>query len=180
VIVGETDATTGRLAGMADDDTAAHLPSGLAPIELQPIGVVRSTRAEAVDDAWDGETSSIELLAPFDERALLGLDAFSHCLVVYAFHKATWDPARQSRHPRGNPDWPEVGIFAQRAKDRPNRLGITTCRVVAVEGTTLRVAGLDAIDGTPVVDIKPHMVEFGPRGEVVQPVWSSELMAGYW
>lgn len=165
---------------MADDDTAAPPPSDLAPIELLPIGVVRSTRDEAVDDAWDGETSSIELVPPVDERALLGLDAFSHCLVVYAFHRASWDPSRMARHPRGNPDWPEVGIFAQRAKDRPNRLGVTTCRVLSVDGTTLRVAGLDAIDGTPVVDIKPHMAEFGPRGEVAQPAWATELMTGYW
>ncbi|MFN8040659.1 MAG: tRNA (N6-threonylcarbamoyladenosine(37)-N6)-methyltransferase TrmO [Acidimicrobiales bacterium] len=164
---------------MASDDIAPP-PSGLDPLVLHPIGVVRSTRAEAVDDAWDDETSSIELVPPFDERALLGLDAFSHCLVVYAFHLASWDPSRMSRHPRGNPDWPEVGIFAQRAKDRPNRLGVTTCRVLSVDGATLRVAGLDAIDGTPVVDIKPHMVEFGPRGEVAQPAWATELMAGYW
>ena len=65
-----------------------------------------------------------------------------------------------SRHPRGNRDWPEVGIFAQRAKDRPNRLGVTVCRILEVMDSTVRVAGLDAIDGTPVVDIKPWMVGF--------------------
>ena len=88
---------------------------------LDPVGVVRSTRAEAGDDQWDRETSSIELLPPFGERGLLGLADFSHCIVVYVFDKATWDESRMSRHPRGNKDWPEVGIFAQRAKDRPNR-----------------------------------------------------------
>jgi tRNA-Thr(GGU) m(6)t(6)A37 methyltransferase TsaA len=147
---------------------------------LDPVGVVRSTRAEAEDDQWDSETSSIELLSPFGERALLGLAEFSHCIVVYVFDKATWDESRMSRHPRGNKDWPEVGIFAQRAKDRPNRIGVTVCQVIEVNGSTIRVGGLDAIDGTPVVDIKPWMVEFGPRGEVVQPSWSSELMKDYW
>ena len=73
-----------------------------------------------------------------------------------------------------------IGIFAQRAKDRPNHIGATICRVVSVAGTTLEVAGLDAIDGTPVLDIKPYMREFGPRHEVVQPAWSHELMAGYY
>ena len=147
---------------------------------LDPVGVVRSTRAEAEDDQWGSETSRIELLSPFGERALLGLADFSHCIVIYVFDKAKWDESRMSRHPRGNKDWPEVGIFAQRAKDRPNRIGVTVCQVIEVNGSTIRVGGLDAIDGTPVVDIKPWMVEFGPRGEVVQPSWSSELMKDYW
>jgi len=85
-----------------------------------------------------------------------------------------------SRHPRGNTDWPEVGIFAQRAKDRPNRLGVTVCRIISIDGSVIHVYGLDAIDGSPVVDIKPWMSEFGPRGNVVQPQWSEELMKGYW
>ena len=147
---------------------------------ITPIGVVRSTRNEAEDDDWDAESSTIELVPPFDDRALQGLGDFSHCIVVYVFDRAGWDESRMARHPRGNPAWPEVGIFAQRAKDRPNRLGVTTCRILAVEGTTLRVAGLDAIDGMPVVDIKPHMREFGPRGDVHQPPWVDELMQGYW
>ena len=73
-----------------------------------------------------------------------------------------------------------MGIFAQRASSRPNRLGLTTCEVLDVDGLAVRVRGLDAIDGTPVLDIKPHMSEFDPRGTVTQPTWSSELKAGYW
>jgi tRNA (adenine37-N6)-methyltransferase len=57
---------------------------------------------------------------------------------------------------------------------------VTTCELVGVDGLTLRVRGLDAIDGTPVLDVKPYMAEFGPRGTLRQPAWSSELMAGYW
>lgn len=149
-------------------------------VGVRPIGVVRSTRAEAVDDGWDAESSSIELLPPLDERALLGIEEFSHCTVVYLFHLADPGAWRMSRHPRGNEAWPEVGILAQRAKDRPNRLGVTTCRILGRDGTTLRVSGLDAVDGTPVLDVKPHMVEFGPRGDVHQPVWATELMQRYW
>jgi tRNA (adenine37-N6)-methyltransferase len=85
-----------------------------------------------------------------------------------------------ARHPRGNTNWPVVGIFAQRGKNRPNRLGATMVRVLAVEGRTIRVAGLDAIDGTPVVDIKPVIGEFLPRGEIRQPRWATELMKTYW
>lgn len=86
----------------------------------------------------------------------------------------------RARHPRGNEQWPKVGIFAQRAKSRPNRLGVSVCRLVAVEALTITVQALDAIDGTPVLDLKPYMREFGPRGEVRQPAWSHELMATYW
>ena len=102
---------------------------------MVPVGRVVSTRDVPEDDGWDGETCSIELLEPFDGSALQGLDGFSHCLVVYVFDRASWDGSRMTRRPRGNPDWPETGIFAQRAKDRPNRIGVTVCRVVAVEGT---------------------------------------------
>ena len=147
---------------------------------MEPIGRVSSTRAAVTDDEWDAERSRIELLPPFDERALRGLDGFSHCVVITLLDRAEWDVTRVVRRPRGNPEWPEVGVFAQRVKDRPNRLGVTTCRVVAVDGAVLHVAGLDAVDGTPVIDIKPHMVEFGPRGAVFQPTWATELMAGYW
>ena len=152
----------------------------VVPFDLNPVGVVRSSRAEPEDDHWDDESAVIELLEPFDERSVRGLGTFSHCIVVYVFDRAAWDESRMSRRPRGNPEWPEVGIFAQRAKDRPNRLGVTVCRVLEVSGAAVRVAGLDAIDGTPVVDIKPWMAEFGPRGEVVQPGWSTELMRDYW
>jgi len=148
--------------------------------EVNAVGIVRSSRSEPEDDSWDVETSRIEMTSPFDERSLLGLADFSHCIVVYVFDKATWDDSKMSRHPRGNKDWPEVGIFAQRAKDRPNQLGVTVCRILEVKDSTCRVAGLDAIDGTPVVDIKPWMVEFGPRGNIWQPSWSTELMQGYW
>lgn len=151
------------------------------PIELTPIGVVRGGRESSDDDHWGGFVSRIELDAErFDERSLSALDSFSHVMVVYHFHLL--DPGSVqtgARRPRGREDWPLVGIFAQRAKRRPNRLGVTTCRVLGVDGITLTVEGLDAMDGTPVVDLKPHMVEFEPRGHVSQPQWSHELMTEY-
>ena len=99
-----------------------------------------------------------------------GLDAFSHLDVVYVFHLVE-SGGREPRcsSPRGRTDWPKVGIFAQRAKARPNRIGVTTCELVGVDGLEVRVRGLDAIDGTPVLDLKPYMAEFGPRGEVASP-----------
>lgn len=150
--------------------------------ELQPVAVVRSPRTEPLDDDWDGVTSTVTLDADrFGPEALAGLADFSHVEVVFLFDRV--DPARVqtgARRPRGRADWPEVGIFAQRGKVRPNRLGVTVCRLLGVDGLTLTVQGLDAIDGTPVLDIKPYLAEFGARGEVRQPAWSRELMAGYW
>jgi tRNA (Thr-GGU) A37 N-methylase len=149
---------------------------------MTPIGWVHSSRTEAVDDGWDGVASTITLdVERFTAPALLGLSDFSHVEVVYCFDRV--DPAAvqtAARHPRGNHDWPEVGIFAQRGKDRPNRLGVTVCRLLAVDDVTVSVQGLDAIDRTPVLDIKPYLAEFGPRGPVRQPAWSHELMAQYW
>ncbi len=150
-------------------------------VTVEPVGYVSSSRLIAADDGWDAEASSIRLAPGYGPEALQGLADFSHVEVLYHFHKA--DPARVvsgARYPRANPAWPLTGIFAQRGRDRPNLLGSTVCRVVWVEGTTLQVAGLDAIDGTPVLDIKPVMQEFLPRGVVRQPAWSRELMQDYW
>jgi tRNA-Thr(GGU) m(6)t(6)A37 methyltransferase TsaA len=154
----------------------------MAEITMTPIGAVRSTRAAAHDDRWDFETASIELdPAQFGAEALDGLEAFSHVEVIYLFDRVDPDKVEKgARHPRNNPEWPRVGIFAQRAKNRPNRIGSTICRVDRVEGLRLHVSGLDAIDGTPVLDLKPWVREFAPRGEVRQPAWIGELMREYW
>ena len=93
------------------------------------------------------------------------------------------DPAKvekTARHPRNNTAWPKVGIFAQRGKNRPNRIGSTICRIQKVDGLRLHLEGLDAVDGTPVLDIKPWVEEFGPRGIHQQPMWITELMKVYW
>ena len=149
--------------------------------QLRPIAYVRGGRAEPSDDGWDAVAAAIELTPEFGPEALAGLDAFSHVEVVFLFHRVAESAVvAGARHPRGRVDWPKVGIFAQRGKDRPNRLGVSLCRLVAVEGTCVRVAGLDAIDGTPVLDLKPVMRGFLPRGEVREPAWASALMRGYW
>lgn len=153
----------------------------MASFEIDSIGRVEAARQEALDDDWGGSEAVIVLDPRFEEEALAGLEAFSHVEVLFVFDRV--DPAKivsGARHPRNNPAWPAVGIFAQRGKNRPNRLGSTICRVVRRDGRRLVVAELDAIDGTPVVDLKPVMREFLPRGEVVQPSWSTELMQTYW
>jgi tRNA-Thr(GGU) m(6)t(6)A37 methyltransferase TsaA len=174
------DQTSAR-AG-AEDRERRRPHNGVVRMELEAIGRVRSTRAEVRDDDWDEETVSIELDGKaYSPDALLALDQFSHVEVIYFFDQVSEsDIERGARRPRGNPAWPRVGIFAQRGKNRPNRIGATIARVVRLDGLTLHVSGLDAVDGTPVLDLKPYMHEFGPRGEVSQPPWATELMRDYW
>ena len=146
-----------------------------------PVAFVRGGRAEPTDDHWDGERCVLELEPHYGADALAGLSDFSHLEVVYLFDRV--DEAKieiGARHPRERADWPLVGIFAQRGKARPNRIGVARCRLLGVEGTRIRVQGLDAIDGTPVLDIKPYMREFGPRGDVRQAAWATGLMAEYY
>lgn len=154
----------------------------MTELTVQPIGHVRSSRSDAQDDEWDVVTASIELDASaLEPSATLGLETFSHIEVVYLFHLVDEAAAcRGARHPRSRSDWPLTGILAQRAKDRPNRIGVTSCRLDRVDGLVLDVTGLDAIDGTPVLDIKPVMSGFAPRGEVREPTWARELMDHYW
>jgi tRNA (Thr-GGU) A37 N-methylase len=149
---------------------------------VAPIGHVASPRDEAIDDDWGEVVATITLdPAAVDDEATAGLADFSHVEVVFLFDRVNGAAVQTgARHPRSNPEWPRVGILAQRAKMRPNRIGVSVCELLAVDGLELRVRGLDAIDGTPVLDVKPVMREFLPRGEVRQPVWSSELMSTYW
>src|SRR6185295_17630265 len=104
-----------------------------------PIGVVAGARREATDDDWGKDESQITLDASrFTSDALAGLDDFSHIDVVFVFDRVDESTVNlTARRPRGRSDWPLVGIFAQRAKARPNRIGVTTCELIAVEGTTI-------------------------------------------
>lgn len=153
----------------------------MTALPIAPIGHVRGGRADAVDDNWGAEQVRIVLIEAFGSEALFGLTDFSHAEVIFQFDKVADSKIETgARHPRGNTDWPLVGIFAQRGKNRPNRIGLCTCRILGVEGRELLVEGLDAIDGTPVLDIKPVMREFLPREATRQPDWASELMKDYW
>lgn len=154
----------------------------MTPVTVQPVGRVVGGRAEPTDDHWGGVRAAIELDATaFGPEALAGIEDFSHLEVVYHFHLvAEGAEERGARRPRGRADWPLVGIFAQRGKRRPGRIGVSRCRLLGVDGTRLEVEGLDAVDGTPVLDVKPVMREFEPRGVVRQPDWATELMADYY
>ncbi len=149
--------------------------------QLHAIAYVSALRPHAEDDFWGNERACITLIETLPEDAFHGLEEFSHVEILFLFHQVeTTKIVTGARHPRNNKEWPAVGIFAQRGKNRPNRIGSTICKVLEVSGRKLMVSELDAIDGTPVLDIKPVMQEFLPREAVAQPSWARELMAMYW
>lgn len=154
----------------------------MTSFSITPVGVIKSPRIEPTDDFWGDLISEIYLDAgQFTPEALFGLADFSHAEILFLMHKVpTGEVEKGARHPRGRKDWPLVGIFGQRGKGRPNRIGLSRCTIVKVEGTVLTVRALDAIDGTPVLDIKPYMSEFDPIGARRQPAWSHELMRDYY
>lgn len=133
------------------------------------------------DDYWGNVVSEIIISENLPEECLDGINTFSHLEIIFYFDKANRAEAVYgASHPRGNKDWPRVGIFAQRKKDRPNHLGLTIVKLISRRGRVLIVEGLDADNDTPILDIKPVAKEFLPREEIAQPIWMSELMKDYW
>jgi len=149
-------------------------------IVLQPIAFVKNTRNDLSDDFWGNIISEIELAEGIPAEAFNGIDKYSHVEIIFHFHLAKKENVVFKHHPRGNKDWPEVGIFAQRKSDRPNGIGLTIAEIIKREGNKIWLKCLDAIDGTPILDIKPVMKEFLPAGTIRQPDWSHELMKDYW
>ncbi|MGH3826726.1 MAG: SAM-dependent methyltransferase [Pseudonocardiaceae bacterium] len=149
--------------------------------EVKPIAQVIGGRIEPTDDYWGGTRSIIRIDGSrFGTDATAGLDAFSHLEIVFRFHLTNpTDLNLGARRPRDNPNWPEVGIFGHRNMRRVNWLGVSRCRLIKVDGLDLHVEELDAVDGTPVLDIKPWFHEFSPRGTVRQATWSSEMLTNY-
>jgi len=141
--------------------------------------VVRNGVADVRDEEWGRVVSEIQL-GPELADGLIGLEQFSHVVVLFAMHQASFDAVTQlTRRPRDRPDMPLVGAFAQRARHRPNPIGVTTVELKRVEGSSLFVRGLDAIDGTPVLDVKPHVPAFDAPAHPRLPEWVARLMEGY-
>ena len=148
--------------------------------EITPIGTVRNDRTDVRHtDEWGAVRSSITVDERFGEACLQGLEGFSHVEVLFVFDQLPeLDDYREPRPARGRSDLPPVGVFAGRGPRRPNRIGVTCCAVESVDGRELTVVGLDAVSGTPVVDLKPVMAEFRVQ-DVAQPEWVSRLMADH-
>lgn len=147
---------------------------------FEPVGHVRSDRNQMSEGHWAQVESRIE----FDPRyagGLAGLGEFSHVVVVFHLDRIpAFDPAKQlARNPRGMEDLAPVGVFAQRTKFRPNPIGVTAVELVRVDAGGIVVRGLDALDGTPVLDIKPYIPAFERKDGVRLPSWVDRMMDGY-
>ena len=151
------------------------------PIKVVPIAQVVGGRSEPTDDYWGGTKAIIRITDPrLSEEDLKGLEDFSHLEVVFHFHLTDPDDLHfGARSARNNPDWPPTGYFAHRNMRKINRLAVSRCRLHAVDGMDLHVEDLDAVDGTPVLEIKPWFPEFGPRGPVRTAAWSTEMLVDY-
>lgn len=148
--------------------------------QFEPIGTVRSDRTEMSAGHWANVESRIEL-DPVYVKGLAGLGEFSHVVVIFHLDRIPpFDPAKQiARNPRGMEDLAPVGVFAQRTKFRPNPIGVTAVELLAVDDKGITVRGLDALDGTPVLDIKPYIPAFERKEDVHLPAWVDRMMDGY-
>lgn len=147
-------------------------------MNLTAIATVHSPVTEGVDENWGSVISELHVL-PEWAPGLQGLEEFSHLLVVFYMHQSSFDATDLVRRPQGRADMPELGIFAQRAKHRPNPIGLTAVEVVEIVDNIVRVRGLDAIDGTPVLDLKPYFPAFDRRDTATTPEWVDRLMKTY-
>ncbi len=148
--------------------------------QFEPIGHIRNDRTEMSTGHWAHVESRIEL-DPLYAKGLAGLGGFSHVVVVFHLDRVPpFDAQKQlTRNPRSMEDLAPVGVFAQRTRFRPNPIGVTAVELVAVDGKGITVCGLDALDGTPVLDIKPYIPAFERKDDVRLPAWVDRMMAGY-
>ena len=147
-------------------------------MECTFIDTVKSPVTEPVDMDW-GDVESEIILKPEYAPGLLGLQDFSHLMVLTFLHEAKYIPEKHlRRHPQEREDIPLLGIFAQRARHRPNRIGVTAVELVEVTENSVKVRALDAIDGTPVIDIKPYVPVYDRRDATI-PRWMEQMMDGY-
>ncbi len=149
--------------------------------QLKSIATVIDGHRDVADD-YQGEVESIiRFHDEYPVETLQGLEEFSHVQVVWKMHKAKpEDVELHARSPRGNPRWPATGTFVHRNHRRPNQVGISHPQLVRVEGLDVVVTGLDAVHGTPVLDLSPWFPQMGPQGDVRAPAWVDEMLTTYW
>jgi len=142
------------------------------PLKLRPIGHVRTSASH--ETLRHGSAVSKIVIDSRFAKGLEGLEDFSHVYVLFWLHDVPEWSNRLKVHPRGRVDIEKVGVFATRSPHRPNPIGLTLVKLLSRRGRTLSVKGLDAYDGTPVLDIKPHdRRDRTPRPRV--PRWWKEL-----
>jgi len=141
-------------------------------LKLQPIGVVETDASH--EALRHGSAVSKIVIDRKFARGLEGLEDFSHLYVLFWLHEIPKRSRRLKVHPRGRLDIEEIGVFATRSPHRPNPIGLTLVKLLNKKGRTLKVKGLDAYNGTPVLDLKPYdRRDSAPRPRV--PLWWRKL-----
>ena len=141
------------------------------PLDVRPIGWVRNNVKEPRPTGWESVESDLEMEASMTP-ALKGLEGFSHIIVLFWMHLVAQELRGPGQlHPGSRQDLPLVGAFATRTQLRPNPIGMAVVPLLSVNGARLRVRGLDAIDGTPVLDIKPYLPPYDAPKDVRMPPW---------
>lgn len=148
------------------------MPAKKRPILLRPIGRVASRHEERPEEGWAKTLAEVHIEKRF-ARGLRGLEKYSHVAVVFWMDRMK--EIKLEDHPRGRKDFPKVGIFALRCPWRPNPVGVSACRLLGVKGTTLRLEGLDALNGSPVLDVKPYWPRFDRVRGARVPAWAKRL-----
>ena len=145
------------------------------PVSYRAIGVVRNRVREPRIGGWEDVRSDIFLKEDLSE-ALEGLEGFSHVIVVFHMHRVPDDERRTLRLPLNEEIASEIGLLATRVPLRPNAIGIAAVQVVWRRKNVLRVRGLDALDGSPVLDIKPYLPSYDAIADAKLPDWAVRAM----
>lgn len=150
----------------------------LADVTLRPIGYVRSRIKQTMPDGWADVDAEV-VLRPELEPMLLNLRDYSHVIVVFWPHQVP-DEVRGSKpqlHPRDDERNPLMGVLATRSQIRPNPLLVSPVKLLGVKGATLKVRGLDAIHGTPVLDVKPYLPFYDSVSDARVPKWVEDAQS---
>ncbi len=148
----------------------------LPPMTIKAIGIVRSDIKQPPGPGHDWKTVVSDIVVDSSlTEALDKLDEFSHIIVLYWMHQVTANQVPTKIHPQGRQELPLVGLFATRSPHRPNPIGKTTVRLLQRQGNILKVEGLDATDGTPVIDIKPYIPGLDAATKAKVPPWIVNL-----
>ena len=141
-------------------------------IKIKPLGKARNKVSKPMLPGWKDVETEIVIDKKY-ANGLNGIEDYSHVIVVYWMNKET--ECHLTHHPQGKKDVPYVGIFACRCPQRPNRIALSTVKLLSRKGNVLKVKGLDIIDGTPMIDIKPYTPQYDEIGNAKVPAWVKKL-----
>lgn len=152
-----------RLFGMGGQ------PVPREPVSLPPIAVVRNTVFDPKPDGWESVTSDLIFRQDLLD-AIEGIDSYSHIIVIFSCDRVPND-AKTHTFLSGDISLPQQGILASRSQLRPNSIGVTVVKLLRKRKNIVRVLGLDAIDGTPIVDVKPYLPQHDSVPDATVPEW---------